>query len=114
AVAHRSYPHGTLAAHTLGYMNEIGAEELNDRREQGYHTGEFIGRAGLERQWEAYLRGKDGVERIIVDAKGQEKQDLETGDLDAILGGPQRVDPVPGHDLVTTLDLDLEEATEAA
>jgi penicillin-binding protein 2 len=117
AAAHRSYPHGALAAHLLGYMNQISADELTERRghdPSGYHLGDYVGRAGLERQWEAFLRGKDGVERIVVDAKGQRKLDLETTDLDAILGTQRRIDPVPGHDLVTTLDLELQEAVEAA
>ncbi len=114
AAAHRSYPHGTLAAHVLGYMNEITAEELTEHREQGYHNGDYVGRSGLERQWESFLRGKDGVERIVVDAKGQRKLDLETSDLDAIIGAQRRIDAVPGHDLVTSLDLDLQQAVEDA
>ena len=85
AVAHRNYPHGSLAAHMLGYMNQITPEELADRRQRAdslnYHNGDYIGRAGLERQWESFLRGKDGVERIIVDAKGQRKDSAELESL---------------------------------
>ena len=114
AAAHRSYPHGPLASHLLGYMNQITAEELAERREQGYHNGDYVGRAGLERQWESFLRGKDGVERIVVDAKGQRKLDLEAADLTAILGVDRRIDAVPGHDLVTSLDVDLQEVVERA
>ena len=115
AVAHRNYPHGSLAAHVLGYMNQITPEELADRRQRAdtlnYHNGDYVGRAGLERQWESFLRGKDGVERIVVDAKGQRKDSAE---LEALLGGPQRSEPDPGNDLVTSIDLDLQKATEAA
>jgi penicillin-binding protein 2 len=116
AAVHRHYPHATLGAHTIGYMNQITAEELGSAqgRAQGYVTGDWVGRAGLERQWESFLRGKDGVERIVVDAKGQRKVDADFYDLDDFLGGPQRVDPEPGHDLVTTLDLDLMRITETA
>jgi penicillin-binding protein 2 len=114
AVAHRSYPHGALASHVLGYMNQIGPDELPGKREQGYRLGDYVGRAGLERQWESFLRGKDGVERIVVDAKGQRKVDVDQAELDAWLGGPQRMDPVPGHDLMTTLDLELQNITENA
>jgi penicillin-binding protein 2 len=118
AEAHRSYPFGTVAAHLLGYMNEITPDELAERRGRpdlgGYRPGDYIGRAGLERQWESFLRGKDGVERIVVDAKGQRKLDVESVELDDLLGGPQRVDPQPGLDLVTTIDLDLQRVVEAA
>jgi penicillin-binding protein 2 len=115
SVAHRNYPHGSLAAHMLGYMNQITPEELADKRQHedkdSYHLGDYVGRAGLERQWESFLRGKDGVERIVVDAKGQRKDSAE---LEALLGGPQRSEPEPGNDLVTSIDLDLQKATEAA
>jgi penicillin-binding protein 2 len=115
AVAHRNYPHGALAAHLVGYMNQITPEELADKRQRAdtlnYHLGDYIGRAGLERQWESFLRGKDGVERIVVDAKGQRKDSAE---LEALLGGPQRTEPDPGDDLVTSIDLDLQQIVENA
>jgi penicillin-binding protein 2 len=116
ASAHRNYPHGDLASHVLGYMNQITPEELADRREkQGdpeYHLGDYIGRAGLERQFESFLRGKDGREKVVVDARGQRK-DLSPDELRDLVGTP-RVDPIPGHDLVTTIDLELQEMTEEA
>jgi penicillin-binding protein 2 len=115
AVAHRNYPHGTLAAHALGYMNQITPEELADKRQHNdtlnYHLGDYVGRAGLERQWESFLRGKDGVERIVVDAKGQRK---DASDLESLLGGPERVEPQPGNDLITTIDLELQKIVEGA
>ena len=115
AVAHRNYPHGPLAAHALGYMNQITPEELTEKRQRAdalnYHLGDYVGRAGLERQWESFLRGKDGVERIVVDAKGQRKDAQE---LEALVGGPQRSEPEPGNDLITTLDLDLQKIVENA
>jgi penicillin-binding protein 2 len=115
SVAHRNYPHGTMAAHALGYMNQITPEELAEKRQHtdtlNYHLGDYVGRAGLERQWESFLRGKDGVERIVVDAKGQRK---DAADLEALLGGPERIEPQPGNDLITTIDLDLQKIVEAA
>ncbi len=115
AVAHRNYPHGSLAAHLLGYMNQITPEELAEKRQHSdqlnYHLGDYVGRAGLERQFEGFLRGKDGVERIIVDAKGQRK---DASELEALLGGPQRSEPDPGSDLVTSIDLDLQKVVEGA
>jgi penicillin-binding protein 2 len=72
-------------------MNQITPEELAEKRQHSdtleYHIGDYIGRAGLERQGENFLRGKDGVERIVVDAKGQLK---DASDLESQLGGPER------------------------
>jgi penicillin-binding protein 2 len=107
AQTQRLYPNTTVGAHTIGYLNEISAEELQQRRHDGYRAGDLVGRAGLERQWEAFLRGKDGHERVIVDARGRRKSADEVPDLTALLGGEPRVDPQPGLNLVTTLDLDL-------
>lgn len=114
AVAHRAYPHSKLAAHALGYMNQITAEELSQLRDQGYRPGDYIGRAGLERQWESYLRGKDGVDRVIQDARGHIKTDLDENEVVDLIGGPRRHDPEPGANVVLTLDLDLQRITEQA
>lgn len=113
AVAHRSYPNGKVAAHLIGYLNEIGGAELAVRRAQGYRAGDAVGRSGLERQWESYLRGKAGVERVLVDARGRRKE-LAAEDLDAMVSGPHRTDAEPGRTLITTIDLDLQRATEKA
>jgi penicillin-binding protein 2 len=110
----RTYPLGPLGSHVVGYLGQIGAEELQERRDLGYQLGDRMGRSGLERQWEAFLRGKDGYERIVVDAKGQRKADLETKDLVELIGNERRVEPQPGNDLVTTLDIDLMRIVERA
>ena len=103
---------------SLGYMNQITPEELADKRQRAdtlnYHLGDYVGRAGLERQWESFLRGKDGVERIVVDAKGQRKVGAELEALDSLFGGRQRTEPEPGNDLITSIDLDLQEVVETA
>jgi penicillin-binding protein 2 len=116
ASAHRNYPHGDLAAHALGYMNQITPEELQDKRDvpDPYRLGDYVGRAGLERQFESFLRGKDGYEKVVVDAKGQRKGEFTVDELADLIGEKPRVDPVPGHDLVTTVDLDLQNIVEAA
>jgi penicillin-binding protein 2 len=111
AVPRRTYPLGASASHVLGYINEISAAELNSRREQGYRSGDLIGRTGLERQWEGYLRGTPGFERVVVDAKGQRKSAEETREL---LQTPRRQDPLPGNNLVLSLDADLQRLAERA
>jgi penicillin-binding protein 2 len=98
----RTYPQGQLAAHLVGYLGEISEAELSDELYAGeYRPGEFIGRGGLEQVYEPDLRGEAGSRR------------LEVNRQDRVVGVLQSREPVPGGDLVTSLDLDLQEATEA-
>ncbi|MGE3631559.1 MAG: penicillin-binding protein 2, partial [Sandaracinaceae bacterium] len=98
----RTYPYGTLGAHAIGYLNEMNGEELERLRAAGYHLGDRIGRTGLERAWESYLRGRRGFRRVSVDVRGREIQGaIVQGE------GPTRREPVPGRDLGLTLDMDL-------
>ncbi|MCS6914366.1 MAG: penicillin-binding protein 2 [Myxococcales bacterium] len=108
--AHRSYPTG-LAAHAIGHLNMISAEELPQRLADGYHPGDYVGRMGLERLYESRLRGQAGFEKIIVDARGQRKPNSE---LLSLIGGELRRDPVPGANLILTLDLDLQRILQQA
>ena len=101
----RHYPHGSLAAHLLGYAGEISDPELAQLQEQGYRAGDLIGRTGVEASYEQYLRGSDGAEFVVVNATGKRVATLTEG--------PPRL-PVPGHDLVLTLDLKVQQALEEA
>jgi penicillin-binding protein 2 len=107
----RRYPYGNLAAHALGYVNEVSRAEI--RRLGGYRIGDKIGRFGIERQWEYYLRGKPGFERFIVDARSQRQKDKR---LLRLLGPPskRRQRPRTGSNLVLTLDLDLQRIVESS
>jgi penicillin-binding protein 2 len=107
----RRYPLGTLAAHALGYMNEVSADEIRARTDEGYRAGDLIGRTGLERQWEPYLRGTKGFEKQVVDRRGMHRSDLRVQDL---VEGPARLEPVPGYNVVLTLDANLQRITERA
>jgi penicillin-binding protein 2 len=102
ADAVRAYPKGPLAAHVLGYVREISGEELARPENINYKPLDLIGKAGIERQLETVLRGRDGGEQIEVDAKGQPVRTLGT------------VQPHPGRDVWLTLDLDLQRAAETA
>jgi penicillin-binding protein 2 len=101
----RRYAHGTLAAHLLGYANEINDRDLAEREGQGYHAGDLIGRSGIERSYEDVLRGVDGAEFVVVNAMGQRVSKLSEG--------PPRL-PVRGNDLVLALDLRVQRALEEA
>jgi hypothetical protein len=56
--------HGHLAAHALGFLNEVNAEDLQENAARDYRPGERIGRSGLEQAWESILRGRRGWVRL--------------------------------------------------
>jgi len=101
----REYLYGDLAAHLLGTVGEISSEELAGLRSAGYRHGSLIGKGGLEKLYERFLRGEDGVQYVEVSAVGR-----EIGPL------PDRpaVEAKPGNDLVLTIDLSLQQAAEEA
>lgn len=111
ARAHRNYLHVNLAAHVLGYMNEVTGDELIRDRLQLYQSGDLLGRFGIERMYEDQLRGVPGHVHIVVDARGRRKRGRE---VDELLSGERRVEPIPGHNLVLTLDLEVQRLVERA
>lgn len=96
----RTYPQGILAAHLLGYTNEISPEQLQDAAFVGYRQGEKVGRGGLEQSYEFDLQGQEGTNRLSVSARGTVLEVLAT------------IPPTPGDDLVTSIDLELQRAVE--
>jgi penicillin-binding protein 2 len=101
-VAERTYPNGALAAHVLGYVGQVTSDELKDLRRKGYREGDEIGRAGVERSYEKYLRGEPGVTKLAVDASGTV--------LPVALGPPQL--PRPGKDIQLTIDANVQRLAE--
>lgn len=101
----RRYPEGVMAAQLLGYAGQITDVELAKRTEEGYRMGDLIGKSGVERQYESYLRGEDGAEFVVVNAMGRRVSTLQEG--------PPKL-PTPGLDVVLTIDLDLQRALEDA
>jgi len=106
---YRYYPHGRALAHLVGYMNQITGSEFDEREAEGYQPTDLVGRYGLERAWESYLRGKRGIERFVVNAKGER---IEGPDADGLIEGARFVPPVAGHNVVLTIDLALQEHIE--
>ena len=111
----RTYLYGPMAAHVLGYVGEIDQGALDAERARGnpqhYELGDLIGRDGLERSLEAQLRGQDGSEKVVVDAKGRRQP---TAQLQALLGPRRRIEPRPGHNVYLTLDLTLQQRAESS
>src|SRR5262249_7904256 len=108
---YRYYPQGDLAAHLIGYMTQMTPDEADRLTAQGYDPSELVGRYGLEAAWENYLRGKKGVERVAVDARGQR---LDDSTASALIQGERVIDPVPGANLVLTIDAELQRMAEKA
>ena len=106
----RQYPFSELAGHALGFLNEVNAEDLREFAGRDYRAGERIGRSGVEQSWESILRGRRGWVRLEHDVRGL----LITRDSIAGLGPERHRDPVPGRDLVLTLDMELMRAIDRA
>lgn len=101
----REYPLGRLAGHVLGYIGAIPEDHIEKLQPQGYRLGDLIGQMGLEKQYESLLRGKDGIRYLEVDAHGR------------VAGVPKDMpttEPVPGRNIRTSIDLDLQMAAEEA
>lgn len=96
----RHYPYGPLAAHLLGYVGEVNRQDL--AKLPDYRVGDEIGRFGLERGLEGFLRGASGGRQIEVDAVGRRLR---------VLG---EVPEQPGRNVILTLDLDVQQAAEQA
>jgi penicillin-binding protein 2 len=101
----RDYPLGDQAAQLLGNMGEITKEQLKEQRFKGYSAGDVVGQGGLEWSFDRWLRGRDGVAKVEVDALGRPKQH------DPVPGGRL---PQPGSTLVTTLDAKVQAKAEEA
>jgi len=86
----------------LGYIGEVEPEELAALKESGYRMGDLLGKDGVEKSYDQYLRGMAGGKKIEVDAFGRSTRVIET------------LEPVPGNDVKLTLDLDLQLAVEKA
>mgnify|MGYP004530489137 FL=1 len=98
----RSFTKGTLAAHILGRTGRIYAEEYAEMKNDGYGINDMIGKDGLEKVLEKYLKGKDGYKSVEM-SRG--------GGVTRIL---QDKEPKSGNYAKLTLDRDLQEATENA
>ena len=98
----RTYPQGTLAAHTIGYVGQINAEELAKQQIKGYREGDLIGKAGLELWGEQYLAGQRGGKLVIL---------APSGGITATLAN---VPAKQSQNIYTTLDIDVQEIAEKA
>lgn len=98
----RHYPEGEHFAHSVGYVGRINEAELKKLDPVNYSGTHHIGKTGIERFYEDSLHGQVGYEEVETNARGR------------VLRVLKRTDPLPGKDLTLTLDMDLQQAAEAA
>jgi len=96
----RHYIYKYCASHLIGYLSEINSCELKSDKYSVYKAGDFIGRFGVEKKFEQYLRGKIGGRQVEVNAKGRVVRVIKT------------VNARPGYNLYLTIDLKLQKKAE--
>ncbi len=95
----RYYPLGPKAFHLVGYVSRISAKELEKLGNKGFDASDFLGRTGLEREFDAVLRGKKGRRLVEVDARGRVRK--------VVAEEP----PIIGNSLVLTVDSFIQQTT---
>ncbi len=93
----RYYKDGTLLPHILGTVGPIWAEEYRQLKSQGYGLNDILGKSGLEKAYESYLKGEDGIVQIEKNIYG------EITDMDTVK------EPKPGNTVKLTIDSRLQE-----
>jgi penicillin-binding protein 2 len=98
----REYRQGTIAAHLFGNVGEVTAEQLKQARYAGLKAGDQVGQSGVEYEYDRYLRGKPGTDRVQVDALGRPTAQLRSKAAE------------PGDDVRLTIDSNLQATAEGA
>ena len=98
----REYPHGVIGAHLFGQVGEVSPQELKDTRFSDVSAGDRVGKAGIEAEYDRFLRGRNGAARVEVDALGNLTKTL------------RRVQPVQGKQLRLSLDLNVQRVAQQA
>ena len=100
ATSRRDYLYGQSGSHIFGYLGRITEDELEDLRDFGYGPRDLVGRDGVEKSYDRYLRGADGGTQVEVDSRGRQAR---------VLGVRE---PRPGTDLYLTIDIALQQACD--
>ncbi len=96
----REYTNGTLAAHILGRVGIINQEEYAQLKSEGYGMNDYLGKQGVEKAFESYLRGKDGASSV--------ERKIKEGEAEVVYS----VEPIPGDSVMLTIDRDLQRVAE--
>jgi penicillin-binding protein 2 len=98
----RTYPHHQIGGHLFGTVGEISREELKQERYRGVPMGDRVGQSGIESEYDRFLRGRDGANRVQVDALGRLKSELSLKQ------------PEQGRQLRLSVDLNVQESGQQA
>jgi penicillin-binding protein 2 len=98
----REYPHGEIGAHLFGMVGEMTAEQQKDPRYRDVELGDRVGQAGVELEYDRFLRGRNGASRVQVDALGNLNRRLSSRE------------PRQGSQLRLSVDLDVQRAGQEA
>ena len=99
SVSRRRYPAGVFLAHAVGYVGEVSEQQIESSSGK-FRPGDFVGKTGLERQYNDQLQGTDGMRRVVVNSVGQEVERLATQEA------------IPGKQIQLTIDYDLQQIAE--
>src|SRR2546430_4658695 len=99
SVSRRRYLPGGFFAHAAGYVGEVSEQQIEASNGK-FRPGDFVGKTGLERQYNDLLQGTDGMRRVVVNSIGQEKERLATQEA------------ISGKQILLTIDYDLQEIAE--
>lgn len=99
----RAYPAGIVGSHVFGYTKEISPDQLK-RENDHYNPGDYVGHNGIEKQYEKFVRGIKGYNYILVDSKRKE--------IGKYKSGLEDVSSIKGHDLVLSIDADVQRVAE--
>ncbi|MEG2348547.1 MAG: penicillin-binding protein 2 [Clostridia bacterium] len=100
SVPKRYYPFSSIAAHTIGYVSRINSDEYKSKKNEGYTQNSVLGKAGVEETFEPYLKGKDGINKVEVDEKGNVASEIVTQE------------PLAGKSVTLTIDYRLQKVAE--
>lgn len=92
----RQYPHKDSMVHLLGYLGQVSEEELKTEEFAANAPGDLVGKMGIERQYESFLKGTDGKQLAEIDSMGK------------IIRKLGETDPIPGRNITLTIDADLQ------
>jgi penicillin-binding protein 2 len=100
----RNYPHGSEGSAIFGYVGQITPDEYKRLRSQGYSMNDVVGKDGIEYEYDKYLRGQPGGQRVVVDSQSQVVPNIKLP--------PKQ--PVAGDSLVLNIDWRLQQITDEA
>lgn len=96
----REYKDGSIAPHIIGTIGPIYAEEYAALKGQGYKLNDYVGKSGIEKAYEKYLKGTDGIKVIEFDVEGN------------VIGSSMKLEPIPGNTIVLTIDSALQKTAQ--